>query len=115
MIEDLSLVRHAAADRGLATPYNVVPGPPLTPIGRQEAEQAARWLAGRGVEHLFASPFARTRATAEAISAALELPITFVEALREGGPGETVEQIRARAIDLLAQIDDGSLRCVALV
>ena len=115
MIEELYLVRHATPDRGLAMPYNIVPGPPLTSVGQQEAEQAARWLVDRGVEQVFASPFARTRTTAEAIASRLGLPITFVEALREGGPGETLEQIRARMADLLVQLDDGPLRCVALV
>ena len=115
MIEELYLVRHAAPDRSIAMPYNTPPGPPLTVIGRQEAEQTARWLVDRGVEHLFASPFARTHATAEAIAATLALPLTVTEALREGGPGETIEQIRSRSAEVLVQLDDGPLRCVALV
>jgi broad specificity phosphatase PhoE len=115
MLEELYLVRHAAPDRGMAIPYNIAPGPPLTSVGRQEAEQSALWLVGHGIEHLFASPFARTRATVEAVAAQLALPVTFVEALREGGPGETIEQIRERVAELLAQIDDGPLRCVALI
>jgi broad specificity phosphatase PhoE len=92
-----------------------MPGPPLTETGQQEATQTAAWLAGRGVERLFASPFDRTRATAEAISAALGLPVGFAEALREGGPGEKLEQIRERMAELLAQLDDSPLRCAALV
>jgi 2,3-bisphosphoglycerate-dependent phosphoglycerate mutase len=115
MIEELYVVRHAAPDRGTGMPYNVLPGPPLTPDGRREAEQTARWLAGRGIEHLLASPFDRTRATAEAITAGLALPITLVDALREGAIGETTAQIRERVAELLTQIDDGVLRCVALV
>ena len=43
------------------------------------------------------------------------LPLTVVEALREGGPGETIEQIRSRSAEVLVQLDDGPLRCVALV
>lgn len=99
----------------MAIAYNVAPGPPLTTIGEQEAVQAAEWLVDRGIQHLFASPFARTRATAETIAARLALPLIYVEALREGGPGETIEQIRARAADALAQIDDSPMRCVALI
>jgi 2,3-bisphosphoglycerate-dependent phosphoglycerate mutase len=115
MIEELYLVRHASADRSISVPYNIVPGPPLTPVGQQEAAQAARWLAGRGVQHLLASPFARAMATAEVIAAGIALPVTRAEALGEGGPGETREAIRARVVDLLAQLDDGPMRCVALV
>lgn len=115
MLQELYLIRHAAPNRGLGVPYNIMPGPPLTPIGEQEAIQTGQWLRGRGIEQLFASPFMRTRATAEAIASELQLPVTFAEALREGGPGEKMDQIRARMAELLAQLDDSPLRCVAVV
>jgi broad specificity phosphatase PhoE len=115
MLEELYLVRHAAPDRTITMPYNVLPGPPLTPDGEREAAQAARWLADRGVQHLLASPFARARATAEAVAAATKLPLTFVDALREGGPGESMDQVRARVAELLAQVEDSPLGRVALV
>jgi 2,3-bisphosphoglycerate-dependent phosphoglycerate mutase len=115
MLEELYLIRHAAPDRGAGVPYNILPGPPLTAIGQQEAVQTAYWLGGRGVERLFASPFDRARTTAEAIAARLGLPVTFAEALREGGPGETLQQIRARMAELLVQIDDSPIRCAAIV
>lgn len=115
MLAELYLIRHAAPNRDLKLPYNILPGPPLTPVGEQEAAQTARWLVGHNIEHLLASPFARARATAEAVAEALELPLMIVDALREGGPGETNEQIRARVAELLAQIDDSPLRCVGLV
>lgn len=115
MLEELYLVRHAAPNRSLSIPYHTLPGPPLTPLGEHEAAQAANWLAGRRIEHLFASPFARTRATAETIAARAALPLTFAEALRESVPGESHEQISARMAELLAQLDDGSLRRVVLV
>ena len=115
MLEELYLVRHAAPDRTTGMPYNILPGPPLTTDGQAEAEQTAGWLVDRGVEHLLASPFERTRATADTIGGMLELPITFVDALREAGPGETLEQIRARVAELLVQIEDSPLRRVMLV
>src|SRR6266545_2411178 len=115
MLEELYLIRHAAPDRSTGVPYNIMPGPPLTPVGQQEAVQTAFWLGGRGIERLFTSPFDRTRATAEVIAAQLGLEIGFAEALREGGPGETMEQIGARMAELLAQLDDSPLRIAALV
>jgi len=115
MLEELYLIRHAMPDRSTGVPYNIMPGPPLTPIGQQEAMQTAAWLGGRGIERLFASPFDRTRSTAEAIAAQLGLEIGFTEALREGGPGETMERIGARMAELLAQLDDSPLRIAALV
>jgi 2,3-bisphosphoglycerate-dependent phosphoglycerate mutase len=96
-------------------PYNIMPGPPLTPAGEREAAQTARWLAERGVQHLLASPFARARATAEAVAAETNLPLTFVDALREGGPGESMDQVRARVAELLTQVEDSPLGRVALV
>jgi 2,3-bisphosphoglycerate-dependent phosphoglycerate mutase len=115
MVETLYLIRHATPDRGPGVGYNVLPGPPLTADGRREAAETARWLNNRGIEQLLASPFERARATAEAISTELALPLIFADALREGAPGEKVEQVRARMAELLAQLDDGATRCAALV
>jgi 2,3-bisphosphoglycerate-dependent phosphoglycerate mutase len=115
MLEELYLVRHAAPDRGSGVPYHIHPGPPLTPIGEREAIQTGQWLRNRGIEQLFASPFTRTRTTAEAISLELELPITFTDALREGAPGEKKDQIRARMAELFAQLNDSPVRSAALV
>ncbi|HEU4326266.1 MAG TPA: histidine phosphatase family protein [Roseiflexaceae bacterium] len=115
MLEELFLVRHAEPDRSLAMPYNIMPGPPLTPRGREEAAQAAAWLEGKGVEYMFASPFERASATADIIVDRLGLPITYTQILREGGPGESLDQIQARVGELLGQLDDGPLLRVALV
>ena len=49
MLEELYLIRHAMPDRSTGVPYNIMPGPPLTPIGQQEAVQTAFWLGGRGI------------------------------------------------------------------
>jgi 2,3-bisphosphoglycerate-dependent phosphoglycerate mutase len=115
MLEELFLIRHAAPDRSTSVPYHIHPGPPLTPIGEREAVQTGQWLRGRGVEQLFSSPFIRTRTTAEAIAHELDLPISFTEALREGAPGEKMDQIRLRMAELLTPLDDSALRRVALV
>ncbi len=115
MLQEVYLVRHAQPDRSLPMAYNIHPGPPLTPHGRRETVLTASWLAGRGIEYVFSSPFERASATADAIAERLDLPITYTEMLREGGPGESLATIQQRAADLLAQLDDGPLRSVALV
>jgi 2,3-bisphosphoglycerate-dependent phosphoglycerate mutase len=115
MLEEIYLIRHAAPDRASGITYNVPPGPPLTAAGHREAAQAAEWLAARRPQHVFCSPFLRTMATAEAIVDRLGLPLTYVEALREGGPGEQHAAVRARIAELLTQLDDGPLASVALV
>jgi 2,3-bisphosphoglycerate-dependent phosphoglycerate mutase len=115
MLQELYLVRHAAPDRTTGVPYNLPPGPPLTPAGHQEAIQAADWLRGRGIEHLFSSPFLRTKATAETIQHALEVGLTCVEKLGEGAPGESLAQVRARVSELLGQLDDSPLTRIAII
>jgi 2,3-bisphosphoglycerate-dependent phosphoglycerate mutase len=115
MLQELFLIRHAQPDRASSIKYDVEPGPPLTETGRRESIQAAQWLATRGLEYLFSSPFARTVETADTIVDQLGLPITYVKALAEGGPGENITKIRERVAELLVQIDDGPLRSVGLV
>lgn len=115
MLKELYLIRHAAPDRSAGVPYQIHPGPPLTAIGEREAAQTGAWLRDREIEQLLSSPFTRTRATAEAIARELDLPLALTEALREGAPGEKMDQIRARMAELLAQLDDSALQCVALV
>lgn len=115
MLQELYLVRHATADRASGVPYHTLPGPPLTPAGRLEAAQAAGWLAGRGITHLFASPFVRTRETAEVIAQRLNLTVTCLDLLREGAPGESLQQIRQRVADLVPQLDDGPATHVAII
>lgn len=115
MLQEIYLVRHAAPDRASGITYNVEPGPPLTPIGRDEAQQAAAWLAERGLEYVFCSPFARTSQTADAIVDRLGVPISYVKALGENAPGETPQRVRERVAELIGQIDDGPLTIIAIV
>jgi 2,3-bisphosphoglycerate-dependent phosphoglycerate mutase len=115
MLQQIYLVRHAQPDRTSTVTYNVEPGPPRTLVGRDEASQAARWLAGRELEYVFSSPFIRTVQTADAIADQLGLPITYVKLLSEHGPGETPQRVRERVAELITQIDDGPLTNVAFV
>ena len=104
MLEELFLIRHAAPNRGAGIPYAIHPGPPLTDVGLKEASELAVWLENRGIEQVLCSPFERTTQTAAAIVDRLGLEVTFVDALREGAPGERMEQITARIAELIAQV-----------
>lgn len=115
MIQEVYVVRHATPDRAMKIAYNQLPGPPLLPIGLQEAAQTGDWLRDRGIEYVFVSPFERTRATADILLRHLKLPYSYVEGIRESAPGERVDKVRARVAEFLAQIDDSPFRCVALV
>jgi broad specificity phosphatase PhoE len=115
VLTDLYLIRHGEPARDPAIPYNTPPGPDLALRGREEAAQAAAFLADKGLEQLFASPFARTAQTAEVIHEALNLPVTFTALVQEHGPAESFEKVRARIVELLAALDDGPHSRVALV
>ncbi len=115
LLSDIYLIRHGVPAKNCAIPYNTPPGPDLSERGRAEARQAAAFLAGRGVERLFVSPFARTAQTAEVLVEILGLPATFTALLQEHGPGEDFDTVRERVRDLLAAAANSPHSRVAFV
>ena len=64
------LIRHATPNWNRTDiPYDIFPGPPLTPQGEKEAEALAAYLRSEDVGKLYHSPFARAAKTAQIISA----------------------------------------------
>lgn len=55
----------------------------LSPAGREQAQKAARWFAGRQLTHIRHSPFHRAQQTAEIVGAALGITPTVEDDLRE--------------------------------
>jgi 2,3-bisphosphoglycerate-dependent phosphoglycerate mutase len=115
VLSDIYLIRHGMPEQNKAIPYNTLPGPDLAERGRAEARQAAAFLADKGVERIFASPFARTTQTAEVLEDALGLPVTLTALLQEHGPGESFDTVRVRVRDLLAAAEDSPYARVAFV
>ncbi|MEU8648893.1 bifunctional RNase H/acid phosphatase [Streptomyces sp. NPDC048737] len=75
--------------------------PALSAVGREQAERVAAALARRGtVQHIVASPLARTRETAAAVAARLGLEVTVDDGLREtdfgAWEGLTFGEVRER-------------------
>src|SRR5687768_8661784 len=69
------LVRHASPDwERKDIPYDIHPGPPLSPKGQQEAEAVADFLKEQGVVKLYYSPFERCTTTAQIIAARNQIP-----------------------------------------
>ena len=66
----LILVRHGATAWNAEGRFTTRTDVELSPTGREEAEAAARALAGIGIERVMCSPLLRARATGEAIAAA---------------------------------------------
>ncbi|MGW2047012.1 bifunctional RNase H/acid phosphatase [Streptomyces sp. NPDC001858] len=78
--------------------------PSLSDVGREQAERVAAALARRGtVQHILASPLARTRQTAGAVAARLGLDVTVDEGLIEtdfgAWEGLTFGEVRERHPD----------------
>ncbi len=115
MLTDIYCIRHAAPDRSQRVPYKQLPGPDLTPHGREEARQAAAFLAGRGLQHLYVSPFARAEQTAEVLLSKLDLPVTFTALIAEHGDRERVEQVRERVGELLHSLLASDMTAVGVV
>jgi probable phosphoglycerate mutase len=60
---------------------------PLNAKGLEQARAAALKLTGRGIAAIVSSPVPRARVTAEIVGAALALPVTFDDDLREASYG----------------------------
>ncbi len=91
------LIRHATPDWNRTDLlYAVLPGPPLTPQGVDEAMQLGYFLREAGVAQIFASPFERAAHTARIAAGIVGVPMEQEEGLTEWRPGEDVTVIRAR-------------------
>jgi probable phosphoglycerate mutase len=71
---ELLLIRHALPER-VETQDGSPADPPLSAIGRAQAERAARWLAAEKIGAVYASPMRRARETAEPIARAIGIEI----------------------------------------
>lgn len=80
-------VRHGAVENPRKIKYGRLPGFPLSDVGRQEVQQAAVGLMGKGIEAIYASPLQRTRETTFLINAQLKVPIFFDDLLLEMAVG----------------------------
>jgi broad specificity phosphatase PhoE len=82
------LVRHGQTDENISGRISGQGNAPLNASGREQAQLAATVLIPLGVTHLFASPVARARQTAEVLAQHLQLPIEEEADLREVEYGE---------------------------
>jgi broad specificity phosphatase PhoE len=92
------LIRHATPNWNRKDiPYDIVPGPLLTPQGEMEAQALAAFLKSEDVRKLYHSPFARAAKTAQIISAIDRIPCVEELRLTEWRvQAETEIQVRGR-------------------
>jgi ribonuclease H / adenosylcobalamin/alpha-ribazole phosphatase len=79
----VTLVRHGQTESSARLAYSGRSDIPLTVAGREQALEAARRLAGAGVDAVITSPLMRARDTAQAIAEATGAPLTVDERLTE--------------------------------
>ncbi len=115
MPQAIFFIRHGQPVQNSSVPYQVLPGPDLAERGRVEARQAATFLAAKGLEQLFVSPFARTTQTAEVLVDLLGIPTTFTALVQEQAPNEPLDTVRVRIRELLAGLADSSYQRVGIV
>ena len=95
--QTIYLVRHASPDWGRTDiPYDIPPGPPLTPKGRQEAQDLGVFLAYMGVKKLYHSPLERAAHTAQLAASAANVPVVEKAGLAEWITGEKEDAIHTR-------------------
>ena len=64
------------------------PETPLSKEGITEAEKVSNWLFDKNVDLILASPWKRTKQTAEIVANKLNKKIVFLEILLKSGSGE---------------------------
>jgi broad specificity phosphatase PhoE len=83
------LVRHGESEANVQRVFsNGKVDLPLTALGRQQAAQAAAWLAGSQAVHVFSAPLLRARQTADLIAQTLGIGTSVLADLDEIRVGE---------------------------
>jgi broad specificity phosphatase PhoE len=86
----LILIRHAQSLANVERRIQGTGDAPLSLVGEEQARRLAAWMRANNyhADHLFASPLRRTQQTAEAVGAALGLPVQLRPGLREMDMGQ---------------------------
>lgn len=84
----LTFIRHAESEANAAdVASTVVPGPPLTPVGTQQADKLANELSANRYDGVYASEMLRTQQTAAPLAKALGEQVTVLPGLNEISAG----------------------------
>lgn len=101
----LQLVRHAQSTSNVLRTLNTkMPGPPLTDLGRQQADALAEQLADAPIVGVYASVAARAQQTAAPVAASHSLDVRVVDGLQEVFVGDLEDRGDADAIAAFASV-----------
>jgi 2,3-bisphosphoglycerate-dependent phosphoglycerate mutase len=81
----LYLIRHAESENNARPGYLRVEDPPITTIGRMQADHLAAWTRTLKIDTLITSPFLRTLQTTRAVVDATQLPVSIWHTVFERG------------------------------
>lgn len=115
----LILVRHGESEANVVDSLHTqVPGPPLTELGRKQADALVDALADEEIRAVWASTMLRAQQTAAPLAAALGLQVRIEDGLREVDVGDLHDRCDAEAHDQFGDVmvgwmlrGDTSLRC----
>jgi broad specificity phosphatase PhoE len=80
----VTFIRHAQSSANVSGIIDTaVPGPDITDLGRQQAQDVANQLSVNRYDGIYASTMVRTQETAAPMSEALDEPVTVLPGLRE--------------------------------
>lgn len=106
----LILIRHALPER-VESVRGAPADPPLSEVGRAQAEKLAAWLADERVDALYVSPMRRARETVAPIAKGHGLEPRVVEGIAEFDRDSDVyipmEELKARDYDRWKELVDG--------
>ena len=101
----LYLVRHAESTANVSKILDTaLPGPPLTDLGREQAQTLADKLATEPIAAVYASQATRAQQTAAPLAAALGMEVQVIEGVQEVSVG-----------DLEGRADDEAMRVYARI
>ena len=109
-MKTIFLLRHATPNwHRKDIPYDLPPGPELTPQGEAEARALGEFLHSHGLQKLYHSPFERATRTAKIIAAVNAIPCLQEPRLREWRFADEAEvQVRARVTAVFAETEQES-------
>lgn len=103
----VTLVRHGQSEGNASGLIDTsIPGPPLTPLGQQQAKAAARLHAASAPDAVFASPLLRTRQTAQYLADEVALPVQIQDGFREVEGGDLEGRPEADVAEMIAVLTE---------
>jgi 2,3-bisphosphoglycerate-dependent phosphoglycerate mutase len=101
---ELFVIRHATPEDGDFPNRER----PLGELGRRQADGLAEWLAGKGIDAVYTSPFRRAMETVEPFCRTADLQAQVLENLRESTKYELLPEVRTRMVETVQHIVDAN-------